>query len=95
MSYLGKFHNSLTGVRRGIDGSTADAHPRGSSVLLVLGPLTPTPSGIPTRTTAVPKVEVQGNGSGCSLAGVPENAGGVGVMGVALVLSALRRRQRR
>jgi hypothetical protein len=67
ISYTGKLGNTFTGVQRGVNGTTATAHPTGSAVRL-LSSTVPTPPR-PTATLVPRDIIYQtiGEGSGCML----------------------------
>lgn len=93
ISYAGKLGNTFTGLQRGVNGTTATAHPSGSTVRL-LSSTVPTPPR-PTATLVPRDIIYQtiGNGSGCMLP-----TGGRGnahlLFLTALVLAIWNRRRR-
>ena len=95
ISYLGKSGNVLTGVTRGVDGTTATSHAVGSQVLALLAAPSVTPRATATEVGNSGSISVTGNGGGCSLAGTSGSLGGVGWIGAALALAAGRRTRAR
>jgi len=95
ISFAGHSGNTLVGVQRGINGTTAEGHLAGTPVFLIQLPTPTATRPIPTFTPRDPevRVEVTGEGGGCAVAGAGGSApGAFGLVGLALVLGAIRRR---
>jgi hypothetical protein len=96
ISYTAKLGNTFTGVQRGVNGTTATAHPSGSAVRL-LSSTVPTP---PRPTATFPPRDIiyhtVGEGSGCTLqTGQRANAHLVFLTAMALAIWNRRRRGKR
>ena len=96
ISYTGKLGNTFTGAQRGVNGTTATAHPS-ASVVRLLSSTVPTP---PRPTATFPPRDIiyhtVGEGSGCTLqTGQRANAHLVFLTAMALAIWNRRRRGKR
>jgi hypothetical protein len=94
ISYTSKFGNTLLGVRRGVNGTTAASHATGAVVSFLSASVPTPPRPTPTEPPRGHIIRVIGEGGGCSMqAGEP---GGVPLLlsGTALAMWARRRRAR-